>query len=78
MMSKFVRTKAFAAAAAIRAARTAAQTLVGAIGATALLEGVDWPIALSTTGLATILSVLNSVATGLPEADEPGQHAAAE
>lgn len=74
-MSKLIRTKAFATAAAIRAARTAAQTLVGAIGATALIENVDWRVAASTAGLATLLSVLNSIVTGLPEADDLGDDA---
>lgn len=55
-----------------RAARTAAQTLIAAIGTTAAIEAVDWKLAASTAGLATLLSVLTSIATGLPEdADTP-------
>lgn len=64
------RMRSFFRAASIRALRTAAQSAIAAIGATALFTEVDWEIVLSTTGLATLLSLLNSVATGLPEADE--------
>lgn len=65
-MSEFVR------ATLIRAARTVAQALVAVIGAAAVLSDVDWVVAASTAGLAGLLSVLNSVITGLPEvpADE--------
>jgi hypothetical protein len=62
--------RTFIRAALIRAARTAAQTAIGAIGATALITEVDWAIVGSTAGLATLLSILNSVVTGLPEAPE--------
>jgi len=61
-------------AALIRASRTFAQALVALIGTTAVLEGVDWPVALSGAGLAALLSLLTSVA-GLPEAT-PGDHVA--
>ena len=61
-------------AALIRAVRTLAQTLIALIGTTAVLEGVDWQVALSGAGLATLLSLLTSVA-GLPEA-APGEHVA--
>lgn len=60
--------KTFIKAALIRAVRTCAQTAVAVIGTTALLSQVDWPAALSASALAGILSVLTSVATGLPEA----------
>jgi len=55
-------------AALIRAVRTAAQTAIAAIGTTALLQNLDWGIVGSTVGMATVLSLLNSVVTGLPEA----------
>lgn len=57
----------FIRAAAIRAARTAAQTAIAAIGATVLITEVDWALIGSMTGMATLLSALNSVVTGLPE-----------
>ena len=59
--------KAFWKAALIRAVRTIAQTAIAAIGTTALISEVDWMMVLSTAGLAGILSILNSIATGLPE-----------
>lgn len=55
-------------AALIRAARTLCQTMIATIGTTALLEEVDWLMVASSSALAAILSILNSVATGLPEA----------
>ena len=60
--------KSFIKAALIRAVRTCAQTAVATVGAAALLSQVDWPTVLSASALAGILSVLTSVATGLPEA----------
>ena len=60
--------KEFLKAAAIRALRTFAQAAIGAIGSTALISEVNWPVVLSTAGLATIVSVLTSIVTGLPEA----------
>lgn len=59
----------FLKAALIRAVRTFAQAAIGAIGSTALLNEVNWPVVLSTAGLATIVSILTSIATGLPETD---------
>lgn len=61
--------KEFLKAALIRAVRTFAQAAIGAIGSTALLSEVNWPVVLSTAGLATIVSILTSIATGLPETD---------
>lgn len=58
----------FVKAAAIRAARTIAQTAIAVIGTSALIEEVNWLAVLSASVLAGILSILTSVATGLPEA----------
>ena len=60
--------KSFIKAALIRAARTCAQTAVAVIGTTAFLSQVDWLAVLSASVLGGILSLLTSIATGLPEA----------
>ena len=62
--------KTFWTAALQRAVRTTCQSAVAAIGTAALLSEVNWLAVASTAALAGILSVLNSVATGLPEAKE--------
>ena len=62
--------KAFWTAALQRAVRTICQSAVAAIGTAALLSEVNWLAVASTAALAGVLSVLNSVATGLPEAKE--------
>lgn len=62
------RARKWARAALIRAAKTMAQTAVATIGASAVLSAVDWPVVLSASVLAGVLSVLTSVA-GLPEVD---------
>lgn len=54
-------------AAAIRALRTVAQAAIAAIGTAAVLEQVNWLAVVSASVLAGILSLLTSVATGLPE-----------
>ena len=57
-------------AAAIRAAKTMAQTAIATIGTTALITEVNWIVVLSATAMAGVLSVLTSVITGLPEVDD--------
>lgn len=59
--------KEFWKAALIRSLRTFCQAAVASIGTTALLSEVDWLMVGSTAALAAILSILNSIATGLPE-----------
>ena len=61
-------TKEFWVAAGIRAIRTICQTAVSVIGTSALLSEVNWVAVGSSALLAGILSVLTSIATGLPEA----------
>lgn len=61
--------KRWIAAAAVRAARTVAQTAVATIGTTAAIEEVDWLLVGSASVLAGVLSVLTSFATNLPELD---------
>ena len=60
--------KAFWKAALIRAIRTVCQTAIATIGTTAVLQEVNWILVLSSSALAGLLSILNSIATGLPEA----------
>ena len=60
-------TKEFWKAAAIRAVRTIAQTAVATIGTTMVMQDVDWLMVGSASLLAGVLSVLTSIATGLPE-----------
>ena len=62
--------KSFIKCALIRALRTMAQTAVATIGTTALISEVDWLTVLSASALAAVLSMLTSLATGLPEADK--------
>lgn len=51
-----------------RSIRTIAQTALATIGSAALLESVNWRVVVSASILAGILSLLTSIATGLPEA----------
>ena len=53
----------------IRMARTIAQTAVATIGTAAVISQVDWVLVISASCLAGILSLLTSVATGLPEVE---------
>jgi len=53
----------------IRAIRTICQTAVAVIGTAFVLSDVNWWAVVSASLLAGILSILTSVATGLPEAD---------
>lgn len=57
-------------AALIRALRTLCQTAIASIGTTAMIEEVNWLMVGSTAALAALLSILNSIATGLPEVEE--------
>ena len=53
----------------IRCVRTICQTSVATIGSAVVFTDVNWPMVISASLLAGILSILTSVATGLPEVD---------
>lgn len=59
--------KAWTRAAAVRALKTAAQTAVALLPASAMISQVDWLVVLGTAALAGVASLLTSLA-GLPEA----------
>lgn len=59
----------FIKASIIRAIRTVCQTAVAVIGTAFVIEDVNWWVVVSASLLAGILSVLTSVATGLPEVE---------
>ena len=58
--------KKWVKAAGVRAVKTVAQTAVATIGTAAAMGDVNWPLVVSASVLAGILSLLTSVA-GLPE-----------
>lgn len=64
--------KKFIPAALVRALRTliqaAASSAIVAIGSATTMGEVNWVVVASTAGLSAILSLLTSLATGLPEA----------
>lgn len=59
----------FIKASLIRAIRTICQTAVAVIGTAFVLSDVNWWAVVSASILAGILSILTSVATGLPEVE---------
>lgn len=61
--------KKFVKAALIRAIKTICQTAVSMITVEVTLTEVDWKMVISASILAGLLSILTSVATGLPEAE---------
>lgn len=62
------KTKKWWKAAGVRAVKTVAQTAIGCIGASTVLAEVSWPVVVSASVLAGLVSLLTSVA-GLPEVE---------
>lgn len=61
-------TKKWFKCALVRAAKTMAQSALGALGTTAMIQGVDWSIVAGTAALAGVASILTSI-KGLPECE---------
>ena len=61
--------KIFWKASLLRCLRTICQTAVAVIGTAFVLSDVNWWAVVSASLLAGILSILTSVATGLPEVE---------
>ena len=61
-------TRKWFRAAGRRAVKTVAQTFVATVGTAAVMGDVNWPMVVSASVLAGILSMATSVA-GLPELD---------
>ena len=61
--------KQFWKASTIRAIRTIAQTAVSLIGTAVVMSDVNWGVVVSASILSGILSILTSIATGLPEVE---------
>lgn len=61
-----VFTKEWFQCAAVRALKTVAQTAVGVIGASTMMDSVSWGVVISSALLAGVVSMLTSIA-GLPE-----------
>jgi len=62
--------KKFLIAALIRAVRTFAQTAVSLVAVGSAFSEVDWLRVISVSGVASVLSLLTSLATGLPEVEK--------
>lgn len=69
LLNKGENMNTFIKASLIRCIRTICQTAVAVIGTAFVLSEVDWWAVVSASLLAGILSILTSVATGLPEVE---------
>ena len=67
-----IKDKSLWEAALVRALRTFCQTLAGLITVGAALNEINWLHILSVAAVATILSLLTSIAAGLPETAQDG------
>lgn len=66
VLKSSVDTQKWMKAAAVRAIKTAAQTVVAMIPAAAMIQQVDWVAVAGTAALSAVVSILTSVA-GIPE-----------
>lgn len=62
-----LKNSSFWRAAALRAVRTVAQTMVAMIPAMVTITEVDWPAVIGTAALSGVCSLLTSIGTDLPE-----------
>ena len=62
------RTKTWIKAAAVRASKTFAQTMVASLTVGAAISDISWRTLLSVSAVAALASILTSIA-GLPEVD---------
>ena len=62
--------KEFAIASSVRAIRTICQCATATIGTAVVMGDVDWKMVISASLLAGVVSILTSIATGLPELDK--------
>lgn len=65
-----LRNKDFWKASAIRAIKTIAQTAVSMLTVGQAVLDVDWLNVISVSAVAGVISILTSIATGLPEVEE--------
>lgn len=56
-------------AAGIRALRTMAQSAIVLIPTGVVVTSIDWPVVVGVTVTEGLLSILTSIATGLPEVE---------
>lgn len=54
----------------IRATKTFCQSLIAVIGVDMVVTEIDWKYSILTALTAFILSIITSIATGLPEVDQ--------
>lgn len=65
-----LRNKEFIKSALVRMLRTIAQTAVSMLTVGQAVLDVDWLNVISVSAVAGVISILTSIATGLPEVEE--------
>lgn len=64
-----LKSKEFWKCVLVRCVHTVCQTAVGMIGTAVFIDEVNWVAVVSASALAGVLSVLKSIAVGIPEVD---------